>query len=117
MPISADINELYDIGYNLLDEINELKKENVKLRIKLELQDEAVTAQNKLFARGIAYNFSQNIELNNEIIAIKKEEEEKISNIKTFINEIKEWKESWEKEWNNWFGFTDYNEVWQVTRL
>jgi len=112
MTLSAEIN--------LLDEINELKKENVKLRIKLELQDEAVTAQNKLFAKSIAYNFSQNIKLNNEIITLKKEEDE-ISNIKIFIDEIKEWKEEW-NNWlgwtqDNWFGWGNYNEVWQVRRL
>jgi len=125
MTTSKDIRELYDRVYNLLDEINELKKENVKLRIKFEQQDEAITAQNKLFARGIAYNFSKNIEVNNELIIMKKKEEEEVLNIKTFIDEIKEWKEEWEKEWNNWLGWTDdnwlgwtdYNQIWQVRRL
>ena len=113
MTTSNDINELYDRVYDLLYEINELKKENVKLRIKFEQQDEEITAQNKLFAKGIAYNFSKNIEVNNELITMKKKEEEEVSNIKTFIDEIKEWKE----EWNNWLGWTDYNQIWQVRRL
>jgi len=83
-----------------------LKKENTKLRIKLELQQEEITAQNKIFARAIAYNFSKNIEINHDIKTIKKnefEQKNEISYIMNLIEEIKIWK----NEWIDWFGHTE----------
>jgi len=100
----AHIETLYTRSYDLIDEIDELKKENIKLRIKLELQEEEITGQNKLFARAIAYNFSKNIEINYEIKTLKENEEKKkneISYIMNFIEEIKEWK----NEWTDWYNY------------
>ena len=101
--IYQDIDTLYNQLHDSLNEINELKKENKKLRIKLELQQDEITDQNKIFARAIAYNFSKNIEIIDDIKTIKKngtEQKNEISYIINFIEEIKIWK----NEWIDWFG-------------
>ena len=97
------ITTLYNLSHDSIDEINELKKENTKLLIKFELQEEEITAQNKQFAKAIAYNFSKNININNDIKTIKETEnkqENKISYIINLIEEITIWK----NEWIDWFG-------------
>ena len=100
--VFADITTLYNRTHDSIDEINELKKENAKLRIKLELQQEEITAQNKQFARAIAYNFSKNIENNKDIKTIKETETKQENEISYIINLIEEIT-LWKNEWIDWF--------------
>ena len=72
--IYQDIDILYNQLHDSFNEINELKKENTKLRIKLELQQDEITDQNKRFARAIAYNFSKNIEIIPKKVCLQKQE-------------------------------------------
>lgn len=110
----AHISTLYNRVEMCVNEIHELEKENGKLRVKIEIQEEELQYQNKKFARGIAYNFAKNINTNKEIQKMKENEittDNKISYIMYFIERMSEWTNNIINNWTNEWAY-DWTENW-----